>query len=58
MTKKVIEMLQKIELKLVKNQKLNKKELDLIRALIQCSILDLKGGKNDSTSIGTTEKNK
>lgn len=58
MIKKVIKMLQKIEIKIINNEKLSKKEVNLIRALIQCSILDLTGGNNDNTSTGTTEENK
>lgn len=58
MKKKIIKMLQKIEIKIVNNEKLNKKELNLIRALIQCCILDLTRDNNDNTSIGTTEENK
>ena len=58
MNKKVIRILQKIEIKIINNEKLSKKELNLIRALIQCSILDLTGENNDNTSIRTTKENK
>lgn len=57
MTKKIIELLKKIEIKIQLEKKLTKKEKDLLRALIRSAIMDLGGVVNDNNGTGGTEKN-
>lgn len=57
MTKKIIEMLNKIEIKIQLEKQLTKKEKELIRALIRSAVMDLGGVADDNNGTGGTEEN-
>lgn len=56
MTKKIIKMLNEIEIKIQLEKKLTKKEKDLIRALIKSAVMDLGGVADDNNGTGGTEE--
>lgn len=57
MKKKIIKMLNKIEIKIQLEKKLTKSEKDLIRALIRSAVMELGGVINDNDGTGRTEEN-
>lgn len=56
MNKKIIDMLFSIELKIIHKEELSKKEIDLLKALIHCALIDLGGIEDDNNGIGGKEE--
>ena len=56
MNKKIIDTLFIIENKIIRGEDLNKKEKELLKALIHCALIDLGGIKDDNNGTGGTQE--